>query len=102
MLDNGRLEFGKTINIPEEMQKYIIEDESRYGGRRVRLEFPNGYGASIIHHDFSYGLELAVVGTDGHLDYDTPITDDVLGHLDNESLHQALIDIMNLEGEVNE
>ena len=48
-------------------------------------EFPNNYGVSIIRNPMSYGFsedlyELAVL-RDGSLDYTTPITDDVIGHL---------------------
>lgn len=61
--------------------------------------FPNGYGASIIRHNHSYGgrdglFELAVIeGTnqkDWELVYDTPITDDVLGNL---TLPEVLVEV---------
>jgi hypothetical protein len=52
-------------------------------GTHWTFEFPNGYGASVINDGYGreQGLhELAVMrGT--HIDYDTPITDDVLGCL---------------------
>lgn len=56
------------------------------GGEQYVYKFPNGYGASVIRSHMSYGgsaglFELAVLGADGHLTYDTPVTDDVLGHL---------------------
>jgi hypothetical protein len=52
-------------------------------GTHWTFEFPNGYGGSVI--DDGYGneeglYELAVLHN-GHLTYDTPITDDVLGWL---------------------
>ena len=67
--------------------------------------FPNGYGASVIQTvgSFgafeSYGLELGVIEFTGDkwtLTYETPITDDVLGHLTPETLEQALDDIAAL------
>jgi hypothetical protein len=45
--------------------------------------FSNGYGYSLIENAYSYGLELAVL-KDGQICYDTPITNDVIGHLTME------------------
>ena len=53
--------------------------------------YPNGYGVSVICNEFSYGLELAVLkGTeeDAELCYDTPITNDVCGHLTLDQLNE--------------
>ena len=49
------------------------------------IKFKNGYEASIISGKYAYTdsehpYELAVL-KDGELCYDTPITDDVIGHL---------------------
>lgn len=70
------------------------------GGIQYKAKFKNGFGASIVKHDFSYGhkegkYELAVIGKDGSLCYDTPITTDVLGHL-TEEVNEALDAIENL------
>ena len=78
-----------------------IESGIRHGGVRIRAQFPNGYGASIIRNPFSYGgdeglWELAVLGKDGDLCYDTPITSDVLGWLEAEEVIQACLDIAAL------
>ena len=44
------------------------------------FKFPNGFGASIVNHDMSYGLELALL-YDGNLVYHPKITMDVIGGL---------------------
>lgn len=66
---------------------------------QILYKFPNNYGASVVSGPFTYGLELAVIyfsNKNWDIDYDTPITNDVLGHLNKESLKQALEDIYNL------
>ena len=57
-------------------------DHSNADMQRIRIMFPNGYGASIIKGDGSYGTELAVITAEG-LCYDTDITDDVIGNIEN-------------------
>lgn len=75
------------------------------GGVQAKAFFPNGYGASVIRTSFSYGregglYELAVLrgNDDGYeLAYDTPITDDVIGHLSTDSVSAILARIERLE-----
>ena len=80
-------------------EKYLVSNEphpvAMMGGMQRKYQFPNGYGASVIQGEFSYGgdeglFELAVFGPDGHLTYDTPITDDVLGYLTEEDVVKTL------------
>ena len=53
---------------------------ARLNGWQKVFKFPNGFGASIINHDMSYGFELALL-YDGDLVYHPKITNDVIGGL---------------------
>ena len=71
-------------------------------GEQCIVQFPNGYGASIVKGPHTYGgsqglYELAVFGKDGEISYSTPITDDVLGYLSEQDLEKTLTDIKNLD-----
>ena len=86
----------------------LIEMKSRpfHDGHSCIYRFANGWGASVVSHSSSYGgleaLELAVVTFssddifDVKLNYTTPITDDVLGHLDRPDFLRTLIAIADL------
>lgn len=72
------------------------------GGVGGRIIFDNGYGASVVSHQYSYGgkkglYELAVLDNDGQLTYDTPITNDVMGYLTPEKVTEILIQIQDLK-----
>jgi len=66
--------------------------------------FGNGYGASVVQGQHTYGgpaglYELAVISFDGdewHLTYQTPITEDVLGHLTLAEVAETLVRIAAL------
>lgn len=56
--------------------------------------FPNGYSASIVSHENSYGgkdglFEIAVI-YNNKITYDTPVTSDVLGYLTFQGVASAL------------
>ncbi|CAB5217659.1 hypothetical protein UFOVP201_4 [uncultured Caudovirales phage] len=66
--------------------------------------FPNGYGASVIRGGVSYGadenlFELGVIignESDWHLTYETTITKDVIGRLNENEVMNYLNEIKNL------
>jgi hypothetical protein len=68
-------------------------------GIQCRIEFSNGYGASIVKGPYTYGgrdglFELAVINAEtGEINYDTPITDDVVGYLTEDGVSALLAEI---------
>ena len=75
-------------------------------GVQYIFSFANGYGASVIKHYGSYGYdadlwELAVLNSDGDLEYGTSITNDVLGHLTDEEVRDILTKIRELPEDEN-
>jgi hypothetical protein len=92
------------------MIKPLLERDhpSGLGGIQKIYKFDNGYGASVIKCPFSYGSksdlwELAVVLFDGDaplnykINYQTPITDDVLGSLTDLDVEDILVKIGSLD-----
>ena len=87
------------------MREFLKETNYPHDGVQHVYEFPNGYGASVIKHDYSYGgkdglWELAVLNFDldreGALDYNTDITGDVIGYLSWKNVETYLQEIMEL------
>jgi hypothetical protein len=79
----------------------FVEHPSHIGGVQARITFENGYGASVVKTPYSYGgkdglYELAVLGTDGHLTYDTPVTSDVIGYLRDIDVTEVMEKIQQL------
>ena len=67
-----------------------------------RIAFDNGYGASVVKHQYSYGgnkglYELAVLDSNGNLHYDNPVAQgDVVGYLREEDVTDAMLLIQKL------
>lgn len=113
-LTNGLSETSKITGLPvkkiiekleldiktfDDIDFDFIEDLK---GKVGRIFFDNGYGASVVSHQYSYGgkdglFELAVLDKNGKLTYDTPITSDVLGYLTPEKVTEKLIEIQDLK-----
>ena len=78
-----------------------LKFEPYNGGVKSRIYFSNGYGASVVCHESSYGgdeglYELAVLKGDA-VCCDTPITNDVLGWLEPSSVTDILQQIESLK-----
>jgi hypothetical protein len=70
-------------------------------GVQARIQFENGYGASVVKGEYTYGgedglYELAVLDSNGDLTYSTPVTSDVEGHLSEDDVTKLLEQIQNL------
>ena len=66
------------------------------------VTFENGYKASVINDGYGSdeGLyEMAILDSSGTIDYTTPITDDVLGHLTEADVMKYLKQISELPNE---
>ena len=81
-----------TIKVTE--LTFTIHPNEYFGGERTEHTFPNGYTASIITGGNAYTSKhqpyAIAVMRDGRLDYTTPITDDVLGHLTEQEANDVL------------
>lgn len=69
-------------------------------GITSRTKFKNGYEASVVKSENSYGgrdglYELAIF-KDGDICYTTPITDDVIGYLTEDGVTETFIKIQEL------
>jgi len=87
----------------KDMREPTLErSHARLGGIQRLYRFDNGFGASVVQNTHSYGgneglWELAVLKFSGpdiikdyKLTYDTPITDDVIGHLNEAEVEEYL------------
>jgi len=90
----------------------LVRQTHIFGGVQRLYYSDNGYGASVVQHSTSYGYannqwELAVVKWDAdptitlaakfHLVYHTPITDNVIGYLDEDEIAPILKRIDELQ-----
>lgn len=96
-----------NLNLNHEgFEQHLVTRRPCNGGVQYMFKFENGYGASVIKHDFSYGndtdhWELAVIkwtedGSYWDLCYDTDITDDVIGGLTDKAVRELLQEIKEL------
>jgi hypothetical protein len=79
----------------------FIPHSTGMGGVMSRIQFDNGYGASVVKTPYTYGgdrglYELAVLDSEGELTYGTPVTDDVIGYLRPEDVTDVMEKIQQL------
>lgn len=83
---------------------YLVEKNNMMGGVQYKYLFPNGFGASLIKHEGSYGFdkglwELAALGKEdefigmSHFGWN----DDVKGYLSAKESKSLLQEIYNIE-----
>lgn len=97
------------------MDEYILYTGGHpagLGGTQTVYKFDNGYGASVItgglfYTDDKHPYELAVLkfdetDDDYEIDYTTPITSDVIGHLNGDKLYDVLTQIKALPTKEND
>lgn len=82
--------------------KDYIEEQNDLGNPQTIYKFPNGYGASVIKLNYIYfGIEIAVLRFDEngnwYIDFRTPITNDVIGGLNEEERDNVLQQIFDLK-----
>ena len=79
----------------------FVKHPSHIEGVQARIQFDNGYGASVVKTPYTYGgdrglYELAVLDSEGHLTYATSVTDDVIGYIRPEDVTDVLAKIQQL------
>ena len=83
---------------------YLKEKNKVHDGVQYKYLFPNGYGASVIRHQYSYGgkeglWEIAPLDQDGEFIGQSMLgwTDDVQGHLTNGGVNAILVKLQDIE-----
>ena len=82
-----------SIDIPHTME---LKERPELNGWQKLFDFPNGHKASVVFHDHSYGLELALLNKDGMIIQHPEITNDVEGFLSPDGAEYLLNKIAKL------
>lgn len=83
-----------------EEQKYYVKDPWYGNAKQAKMEFPNGWGISVLFGEAFYSdgvctYEAAVL-RHGKVSYSTPITDDVLGYRTRAEITRIMEEIQKL------
>ena len=97
----GRQNKQHKLNNMKTFNDLEFKPHSNMNGVMSRITFENGYGASIVRGEYTYGgkdglYELAVLDSNGDLIYDTPVTSDVEGYLSEDDVTILMKQIQNL------
>ena len=92
----------KVMKTFDDLNFEQINDSPFMVGKKARMSFDNGYGVSVVSHTYSYGgkrglYEVAVLGSDGDLTYDTPVTNDVIGYLSEKGVSDVMKKVQELK-----
>ncbi len=92
----------KVMKTFDDLNFEQINDTPFMVGKKARMSFDNGYGVSVVSHTYSYGgkrglYEVAVLGSDGDLTYDTPVTNDVIGYLSEKGVSDVMKKVQELK-----
>ena len=93
ILDTQHQIFKVSVALPHTM---TLSERPELGGLQKLFDFPNGYGASVVIHNFSYGLELALLDAEHNIIQHSEITDDVCGFLNVDTCNDILEKIARL------
>ncbi len=92
----------KVMKTFDDLNFEQINDTPFMVGKKARMSFDNGYGVSVVSHTYSYGgkkglYEVAVLGSDGDLTYETPVTNDVIGYLSEKGVSDVMKKVQELK-----
>ena len=78
-----------------------LNDAPYMVGKKSLMQFDNGFGVSVVSHSYSYGgrsglYEVAVLDKDGLLTYETPVTNNVIGYLNEEDVTDIMKQVQEL------
>ena len=85
----------------EDLKFKKIEGNPFQTGVKSRMMFENGFGVSVVSHTYSYGgkdglFEIAVLDKEGEITYKTPVTNDVIGHLNPDEVTEIMGHVQKL------
>lgn len=81
--------------------QFEFENGPNYRYERARIIFPNNFGVSVVRGTNTYGgpegfWEVAVI-KDYRINYDTPVTNDVIGWCTEEDVTNIMKQVQELD-----